>query len=87
MMIIIGMRIVLTHRIRVSHERSLGSRPGLANLWSLKDANGMIVSIDSSIAIDHLISNQSNGEYTERFIDAAPKGSKSNQRCIRESVP
>jgi hypothetical protein len=47
----------------------------------------MIVSIDSSIAIDHLISSQSNGEYTERFIDAAPKGSESNQRRIRESEP
>jgi len=47
----------------------------------------MIVSIDNSIAIDHLISSQSNGEYTERFIDAAPKGSESNQRLIRESDP
>tara|TARA_B110000116_G_scaffold171509_1_gene148229 strand:+ start:1277 stop:1540 length:264 start_codon:yes stop_codon:yes gene_type:complete len=87
MMIIIGIRIVLIPRIRVSHDRSLGNRPGLANLWSLNEANGMIVSIDSSIAIDHLISSQSNGEYTERFIDAAPKGSESNQRLIRESDP
>jgi hypothetical protein len=47
----------------------------------------MIVNIDSSIAIAHLISNQSNGEYTERFIDAAPKGNESNQRRIREADP
>jgi hypothetical protein len=87
MMTIIGMRIVLILRIRLSHDCSLGNRPGLANLWSLNDANGMIVNIDSSIAMDHLISSHSNGEYTERFIDAAPKGSESNQRRIRESDP
>ena len=72
-------------RTRASHERSLGSRPELVNLWNRKDTNGMMVSMDSRIAIDHLISNQSNGEYTERSMDAAPRGRESSHNRISES--
>ena len=73
--------------MRGSHDLSLGSRPGLANLCSLRDKNGMTVSIESKIAIDHLISSQSKGEYREMFIEAAPKGSESSHSRISESDP
>ena len=47
----------------------------------------MTVRIESKIAIDHLISSQSKGEYREMFIEAAPKGSESSHSRISESDP
>jgi len=73
--------------MRVNHDLSLGNSPGLANICILRDKNGMTVSIESKIAIDHLIFNQSKGEYRERFIEVAPKGSEFSHSRISESDP
>ena len=69
-----------------NHNFSLGNRPGEANLWSRKESRGITVSIDSRIDMAHLISSQSNGEYTERSSEELPSGRLSSHEVISESL-